>query len=167
MDVKYLHTGEPVLVLEEGSGEPGTWNGTGSNAQWAANGDFKPARVVRLGAVEEVEQGQIADSYDATSTVAREQAAAAGDLGDRPTDVQFVHEPEQAVLAPTGSGEPVVGRDPTGAPLRDDSVVHPDAPAQVPDGLSVDERAELEALRHEQAQRQAADADVTRDTTPS
>lgn len=167
MDVKYLHTGEPVLVLEDGSGEPGTWHGTGANAQWVANGDYKPSRVVRLGVIEDAEPGQIVDSLDATSTIGREAAIAAGELGDRPTDVQYVH--EAATEASTG-GSPVVGVDPAGAPLRDESVAPIEGAAaeeQREGALSDADRAELEQLRHEAAQRAAQDADPTRDTTPT
>lgn len=162
MDVHFLHTGEPVLVIEDGEGEPGGYVvGPNRTQVWTDNPDYRPSKVVRLGTVEEVEPGQIAGrSYDDTSTAARAAAIADGSHPDR-DDAQFVHEPAQT--ASTG-GSPVVAGDPTAIePTALGESKAPGAPADTLEPLSQDERDELNRLRE-----QAANApDPARATGPA
>jgi hypothetical protein len=168
MDVQFLHTGEPVLVIEAGEGEPGSYrrDATGRDV-WTENADYKPARVVRLGAIEDVEQGQLAATLEETSTAARQAAIDAGEHPDR-EGAQFVHVPA------AGGGTPVVGAGPTDA--AEPTALGPDA-ARVPveraagaetdplEPLNESERDELARLRAAQADNAERPANEGRDTT--
>jgi hypothetical protein len=181
VDVRFLHTGEPVLVIEEGEGEPGGYV-VGPNRQqvWQENGDYRPAKVVRLGVLEEVEQGSIGGtSPDDTATAAR---AAAIEAGDHPETegVSYVYDANAGAGAdtPAGNGSPAVSG-PVGTGGA--AAVTP-APAEVPPGgfgadtppdalepLNDDERAELAELRAFRASQETAREhpapDLGRDTT--
>lgn len=161
MDVHFLHTGEPVLVIEDGEGEPGGYVvGPNRTQVWTDNPDYRPSKVVRLGTVEEVEPGQIAGrSYDDTSTAARAAAIADGSHPDR-DDAQFVHEPAQT--ASTG-GSPVVAGDPTA--IEPTALGEAKAPGEPPaqTALTDSERDELTRLREQEANRQ----DPARVTDPA
>lgn len=154
MGVQFLHTGEPVLVIEEGTGTPGEYRVGANGAQhWTDNADYRPAKVVRLGAVEEVEQGQLAgSSYDDTSTAARAAAIAEGTHPDR-DDTQFVHEaaPPEGVAGPVGGGSPVVGADPVATEDRTPLGEHAGTVATDQGALTDPERDELNRLREQQA----------------
>lgn len=146
MDVHFLHTGEPVLVIEDGEGEPGGYAvGPNGSQVWQQNADYRPAKVVRLGTVEEVEQGQISGpDYADTSTAQREQAIADGTHPAR-MDAQYVHEAanEPAVRTAVGSGgSPVVGT-PEAQPAEGEQTA-----------LTDTERDELNRLREQAANRQ-------------
>jgi hypothetical protein len=182
MEVQFLHTGEPVLVIEDGEGEPGGYRvGANGAQQWFDNTDYRPAKVVRLGLVEEVEQGQIAgSSYADTSTAQREAAIADGSHPDR-MDAQFIHKAAAPTTesTPIGGGSPVSGAGPAGAieptalgadtaPGRGtveqlDSRAHAGADTPVQGALSDSERDELNRLREQSAQRQ----DPARVTSPA
>jgi hypothetical protein len=180
VDVRFLHTGEPVLVIEEGDGEPGGYViGANRERVWQENGDYRPAKVVRLGVLEEVEQGSIGGSSpDDTSTAARTAAIEAGDHPET-EGVSYVYDAGAAGAdTPAANGSPAVSG-PVGVPTTP-------APAEVPPGgagadtapdglepLTADERTELDELRAERASTLAGQAqarehpgpDLGRDTT--
>lgn len=151
MDVQFLHTGEPVVVIEEGEGEPGGYVvGPNRERVWTENADYRPTKVVVLGAVTEVEPGQLAgSSYADTSTAQREAAIADG--SHAPTEgVQYVHDPQQASTGSAAAGPVSAGGTDTVTPAP--AAAAPGAEGSATDPLTPlneDERAELDRLRAE------------------
>lgn len=158
-DVVWLHDGSAALLLEEGEGVPGRYEGEGPQARWVENADYRPSVIARL-TTEQVEPAQYAASPDETATAARAAAIEEGTHSDFPGN-QFVHVPAEAPAVPSGatvvSGDPLAGKV-TDADARTEAakVGGVDTAQQQ---LTDDERAELAQLRADAASRAG-------DTTP-
>lgn len=153
-DVVWLHDGSAALLLEEGDGVPGRYEGEGPQARWVENADYRPSVIARL-TTEQVEPAQYAASPDETATAARAAAIEEGTHSDFPGN-QFVHAPAEAAPVPSGA---TVTTGPVG--LGDEP--QPDAL----EPLNDDERAELAQLRAEAANRGTAADTVPEHNAPA